>query len=110
MFSKAVLIFAALALLALPSLAQSPAERVRVYIDSTYISRNQLIKEIGKSCPAVVVTNDRERANYSIIHEFGPFGYGNHITLFDRSGDILKTVSAKRPGNAVKQACAVLTR
>jgi hypothetical protein len=108
----------ALALLAVPVLAQTrimefvdrPADQKKVllFINRTYISRPYIAKQIGKSCPDVVITQDRERAQFRMDHDFGLHMIGNDIALYDRAGALITTVSARRPQNAIKDLCAAI--
>ena len=72
----------------------------------------EIIKTFGEKCPEVIVTNNKDRANYAVIldHEGGK-GYlrrDNKVAVFTRDGDAIFSHSTASLGNAVKDACAAI--
>lgn len=97
-----------LALLFSFSLASAQSARTLLFVNQTYLSRPYIAKELQKSCPAVVITQDKDRAQFRMDHDFGLHRIGNDIALYDKSGALITTVSARRPNNAIKNLCAAI--
>ena len=84
--------------------AQKTAQ-TRVFIAQTQLSRAYLVDHIQKTCPNVVVTITEKSADFAIIHEYSPFG---HIILFNKSGDVIQSISAKRPNTLIRDLCSAI--
>ena len=72
----------------------------------------EIMKTFGERCPRVTVTINREKADYIVIlqHEGGKewFRKDNKLAVFDKEGDMIRSMSARTLGNAVKEACEVI--
>jgi hypothetical protein len=72
----------------------------------------EIIKTFGERCPAVVVNNKQEKADYVILldHEGGkdPISRDNKVVVFNKDGDSIMGHSTRRLGNAVKDACGAI--
>ena len=74
-----------------------------------------VIKSFNQRCPDVIVTGDREKADYLVrldheaVGPTTPFVRGNKVAVFDKSADLVYTRSTRILGNAVKGACAAIT-
>jgi phage/plasmid primase-like uncharacterized protein len=89
--------------------AQPADQKVLLFINRTYISRPYIAKRLAKSCPEVRITQDAKRAQFRMDHDLGHGGWmGNDISLYDKSGDLITTVYAKKPQNAIKDLCAAI--
>jgi hypothetical protein len=74
----------------------------------------EIFKTFGERCPAVTVTNNKDRANYVVTldHEGGK-GWArkdSKVAVFDKGGDMIYSGSTRSIGGAVKDACAAITR
>jgi hypothetical protein len=74
----------------------------------------EIYKTFGASCPQVMMTNNRDRADYVVTldHEGGK-GYlrkDNKVAVFSKDGDMLYSGSTRSLGNSVKDACQALTK
>ena len=73
----------------------------------------EIIKTFSERCPNVVITNNREKANYVVVldHEGGKniVLRDNKFAVFNQDGDAIKSGSTRSLGNAVKNACQALT-
>ncbi len=75
----------------------------------------EVMKAFAEHCPAVIVTANREKAEYLVrldheaINPTTPFTHGNKVAVFDRNGDLLYSHSSRLLGSAVKGACAAIT-
>ncbi len=73
----------------------------------------EIMRTFQQRCPAVRITNRREAADYvvSFDREGGKdiVRKDNKIAVFNRDGDLVHTSSTRSVGNAVKNACAVIT-
>lgn len=74
----------------------------------------EIIKTFNERCQAMIVTENKTRANYVIIldHDGGE-GFSrkdNKIVVFNRDGDAIFSASTRSLGNAVKDACAAIKR
>jgi hypothetical protein len=69
----------------------------------------EIIKTFNERCPAVTVTDTKDRANFAIIldHEGGKgvLAHRNKIAVFNREGDVIFSGSTRSVGTAVKDAC-----
>ena len=74
----------------------------------------EITKTFNERCPRVVVTMNKEKADYVLIleHEGGKSSLrrDNKFALFDKDGDTIRSGSTRSLGNAVKAACEALTR
>jgi hypothetical protein len=74
----------------------------------------EIIKTFGKRCPSIVVTMKKDRADYVglLQHEGGKdtISKDNKFVVFDGAGDSLASGSTRTLGNAVKDACAAITK
>ena len=74
----------------------------------------EIMKTIGKrrECEGIVVTINRERADYILILERvggrDLVAKDNKMALFDRDGDMVASSSTRSLGNAVKDACVAI--
>jgi hypothetical protein len=69
----------------------------------------EIIKTFGERCPAVVVNNKQEKADYVVVldHEGGK-GYLQHrnkIAVFNKDGDAIVSRSTRSLGNSVQDGC-----
>ena len=73
-----------------------------------------VIKSFTQRCPEVIVTGDREKAEYVVrldheaINPTTPFVRGNKVAVFDKSSDLVYTSSTRILGSVVKGACAAI--
>jgi hypothetical protein len=74
----------------------------------------EIIKTFGKRCPSVVITMKKDRADYVVLleHEGGQemVSKDNKFVVFDGDGDAIASGSTRLLGNAVKDACAAITK
>jgi PEGA domain len=73
----------------------------------------EIIKTFGERCPDVTVNNRRDMADYVVLldHEGGKsLGRDNKVVVFNPNGDSILSNSTRSLGNAVKDACAAITR
>lgn len=73
----------------------------------------EIMKTFSERCPLVTVTIIRSNADYIIFleHEGGK-GFvrkDNKVAVFEKEGDMLYAASTRSLGNAVKDACRVIT-
>ena len=74
----------------------------------------EIMKTISKrrECKGIVVTINRERADYILILERvggrDLISKDNKMALFDREGDMVASSSTRSLGNAVKDACVAI--
>jgi len=74
----------------------------------------EIIKTFTQECKDVLVTTNKEKADYVVIleHEGGK-GYlrrDNKFALASKDGDIIATGSTRSLGNSVKDACAAIRK
>ena len=73
----------------------------------------EIIKTFGERCPAVIVNNKQEKADYVVLldHEGGKtlFLRDNKVVVFNKDGDSIVSHSTRSLGNAVKDACDAIT-
>lgn len=72
----------------------------------------EIYKTFGESCSGVIMTNNREKADYVVTleHEGGK-GFllkDNKVALFTKDGDMILSKSTRSLGSAVKDACAAI--
>ncbi len=74
----------------------------------------EIIKTFGNRCPSVVITMKKDKADYVVLlqHEGGKdlVGKDNKFAVFDNEGDVITSGSTRTLGNAVKDACAAITK
>ena len=72
----------------------------------------EIIKTFGERCPEVIVTANKEKADYVVIldHEGGKSAVlrDNKYALFNKDGDAIKSGSTRSLGNSVKDICKAL--
>src|SRR5215813_5917826 len=72
----------------------------------------EIIKTFGERCPAVIINNKQENANYVVLldHEGGKelISRDNKVVVFNKDGDSIMSRSTRILGNAVKDACAAI--
>ena len=74
----------------------------------------EAMKAFARYCPAVVVTANREKANYLVrldhepINPTTPFVHGNKVAVFDKNEDLMYSNSTRILTSAVKGACAAI--
>jgi hypothetical protein len=90
----------------------------RVFVEPTpnrlngYGSHPQLaevMKTLGHSCPGIVVTNDKSRANYVVTFEREAhkiWRKDNKIAVFNSSGDMVFSSSTRVLGNDIRSFCS----
>jgi hypothetical protein len=75
----------------------------------------EVMEAFERYCPAVVVTANREKADYLVqldhdpISPTTPFLHGNKVAVFDKSEDLMYSNSTRVLSSAVKGACAAMT-
>jgi hypothetical protein len=69
----------------------------------------EIIKTFGERCPAVIINNKQEKADYVVLldHEGGksPISRDNKVVVFNKDGDSIMSHSTRSLGNAVKDVC-----
>lgn len=76
----------------------------------------EVMKNFQKHCPAVMVTNNREKADFIVRldHEapspVTPFTKGNKVAVFDRNDDLIYSNSTRTLAPVVKGACQAITK
>jgi hypothetical protein len=79
-------------------------------------SNVQVMKVFQQQCPVVVITANREKADYVIrldheaVGPTTPFMRGNKVAVFDKNEDLIYANTTKLLSNAVKDACTVVLR
>ena len=72
----------------------------------------EIIKTFGERCPAVIVNNKQEKADYIVLldHEGGKevVSRDNKVVVFNKDGDSIMSRSTRLLGNAVKDACTAI--
>jgi hypothetical protein len=134
---KARLVCAALLTIAISALG-APAQKARVFITETaapQVSGDTSVGDVRGSlaltggtspqnvevmkafvhyCPAVIVTANREKADYLVqldheaINPTTPFVHGNKVAVFDKNEDLIYSNSTRILSSAVKGACAAI--
>jgi len=75
----------------------------------------EVMRAFTQRCPAVVVTANREKADYLVrldheaINPTTPFVHGNKVAVFDRNEDLIYSNASRTLSSAVKGACTVIT-
>lgn len=76
----------------------------------------EVIRAFERYCPVVVVTANREKADYLVqfdheaINPTTPFTHGNKVAVFDNSEDLIYSNATRILRSAVQGACAAITR
>ncbi len=74
----------------------------------------EIIKTLNQRCPELTVTNNLGKADFVIVmdHEGGKglLRHRNKIAVFNHTGDDIFSDSTRELGNAVKDACAAITK
>lgn len=74
----------------------------------------EIIKTLNHRCPELTVTNNLGKADFVIVldHEGGKglLSHRNKIAVFNHDGDDIFSNSTRELGNAVKDACDVMTK
>src|SRR5438309_5371737 len=72
----------------------------------------EIIKTFSERCPAVIVNNKQEKADYVVLldHEGGKelISRDNKVVVFNKDGDSIMSRSTRILGNALKDACATI--
>ncbi len=74
----------------------------------------EVMKAFLRYCPAVIVTANREKADYVVrldheaINPTTPFVHGNKVAVFDHNEDLMFSSSTRVLSSAVKDACAAI--
>jgi|ERR1700675_955371 len=72
----------------------------------------ELIKTFGERCPAVMVTMDKNKADYVVLFDRDSTkGYArkrDKIAVFKKDGDVLYSGSTRSLGNAVQDSCKAI--
>ena len=75
----------------------------------------EVIKEFSRRCPGVIITADRNKAEYVVrldhdaISPTTPFVHGNKIAVFNKDEDLLYSNATRTLKSAVKDACTAIT-
>jgi len=73
----------------------------------------EIIKTFNERCADVIINNNKDKADYIVLldHEGGKdaISHDNKVVVFNRDGDAIMSKSTRLLGNAVKDACAVIT-
>jgi hypothetical protein len=108
------------------------AERPRIYITESGVteieaeninlrkgtsSENiEVMKSFLKECPGVIVTSNRDKANYIVRFDrdspspITPFVKGNKVAVFDREDDLVFSESTRYLSSAVKSTCSAVLK
>ena len=73
----------------------------------------EIIKTFNERCSNVIINNNKDKADYIVLldHEGGKdaISRDNKVVVFNREGDAIMSKSTRLLGNAVKEACAMIT-
>ena len=75
----------------------------------------EVMKTFTRLCPQVVVTANREKADYVVrldhegLNPTTPFVHGNKVAVFNKDEDLVFSSSSRILKSAVKDACAAMT-
>lgn len=75
----------------------------------------EVIKAFSRSCPAAIVTGNRDKADYVVrldheaLSPATPFVHGNKVAVFNKDEDLIYTNSSRLLSTAVKGACTAIT-
>src|SRR5438132_1438499 len=74
----------------------------------------EIIKTFGERCPAVTVTNNRDKADFVVLldHEGGKglLRHRNKVAVLGRDGDAIFSHSTRSLGNSVQDACEAILK
>lgn len=76
----------------------------------------EVMKAFARYCPSVVVTANRDKAEYMVqldheaINPTTPFTHGNKVAVFNKNEDLIYSNSTRILRTAVKDACAAMAR
>ena len=74
----------------------------------------EAVKTFAQRCPEVGVTLEKDKADFTILVGHDPhrpwWRRDNKIAVFDRSGSEIYSTSTRTMGNAVKDACQIITK
>lgn len=97
---------------------ESPLDtQVRVYVTSSHRAPEAVKAETvdhmkkSKHCRDLLPTLNRERADYTIVHDDTGAGMGRKpqkIAVFNRDGDFIYSNATRSVGAAVKDACKAI--
>jgi hypothetical protein len=110
----------------------SAADRPRIYITESGVTEIaaenlmvrkgtspeniEVMKSFLKHCPDVVVTSNRDKADYIVRFDrespspITPFVKGNKVAVFDRQEELVYSSSARYLTGAVKGTCSALVK
>ena len=75
----------------------------------------EVIKAFSRKCRDVIVTANRDKADYVIRLDHEPinpttlFVHGNKVAVFDKNEDLIYSDSSRLLSTAVKEACSAIT-
>lgn len=76
----------------------------------------EVMKQFQQRCPAVLVTNNREKADFVVrldheaLSPVTPFTKGNKVAVFDKSDDLVYSNSTRTLAPVVKGACDAIVK
>jgi hypothetical protein len=74
----------------------------------------EIIKTFNERYPQVLINSNKDKADYVVLldHEGGKdvISHDNKVVVFNRDGDAIMSKSTRLLGNAVKEACLVITQ
>lgn len=76
----------------------------------------EVMKSFQQHCPAVLVTNNREKADFIVrldheaVNPTTLFVKGNKVAVFDKNDDLVYSNSTRTLAPAVKGACDAITK
>lgn len=74
----------------------------------------EVIRAFSERCPAVIVTADRDKADFTVrldheaLSPVTPFTRGNKVAIFDKNADLIYSASTRVLSSAVKGACSAI--
>jgi len=135
MFTKSLVLAAAVVLVSQVSMAQQPEkEKTRVYVadsrtwqvtttsgtpeapSSSVVVEHagpqtaEIIRTLGEQCPNLIVTSQRDKSDFVLLVE-GKSAFlhrVNEVVVFNRSGDAIYSHAAASLANSVRDACAAI--
>jgi hypothetical protein len=75
----------------------------------------EVMKAFARYCPGVVVTANRDKADYVVeldhdpVNPTTPFVHGNKVAVFDQNEDLVYSNATRILSSAVKGACAAMS-
>jgi hypothetical protein len=75
-----------------------------------------VMRAFERHCPAVVITADRDKADYLVQFDHEPinpttlFTHENKVAVFDKNEDLIYTNATRLLSSGVKDACRAITR